>query len=129
MSERFPSVAELRGEAEKLGIPIDRQVEFISQQQNIYRDERAKDRDAAREQAQAQAAHEQAQAAQAQAAQEQARLDHEYRMAALQQQQQQPQQPQRALADALNRPKLPNYREGEDMSAYLTRFERVAQLL
>lgn len=97
---KIPSAQELRIEAEAYGLSGDEAGKFVLSQQAYYRDERAKDR---------------AERAEMRA--------HEINVLQLRQDIPAPQ------FSPMSVPKLPPYRDDEDISAYLIRFERIAQLL
>ncbi|KAA0195005.1 hypothetical protein HAZT_HAZT010215 [Hyalella azteca] len=127
----MPTIAELRAEAVQLGLEGEALTEFIYKQQSFYRDERAAERAAhnaellavrEREQLAAEREKEREQLA---AELERERRDHEIRMLELRS----PRDSEVQLSDAAAKPKLPMYRDGEDITSYIIRFERIAELL
>lgn len=107
----IPSAADLRAEAGKLGLKGSEVLDFVNQQQSLYRDERAAERNAQSEALKAQ-----------ERGKERA---HEVRLLEL-----------RATTnsdvdylDSTLRPKLPMFNDNDDITAYLIRFERIASLL
>ncbi|KAA0193329.1 hypothetical protein HAZT_HAZT005683 [Hyalella azteca] len=149
----MPTIAELRAEAVQLGLEGEALTEFIYKQQSFYRDERAAERAAhnaellaarereqlaaerekEREQLAAEREKEREQLAaerekereQLAAELERERRDHEIRMLELRS----PRDSEVQLSDAAAKPKLPMYRDGEDITSYIIRFERIAELL
>lgn len=89
------TIAQLRSEAEALGLVGSELVAFINKQQDLYRSERAAERDAAN-------------AADIAAA---AVRDHEYMMASLNA----PNRPDASIVDPTLRPQ---YKDGDDITSY-----------
>ena len=122
----IPSLAELRALAEEMG--VKEVAKFVSEQQELARAERAAERDHLREFREHETAkmeHEAARMAH-DAAENNARRAHERLMAE-----------NHTAADvtppssnvSMSSPRLPMLKDGEDISSYLIRFERIATLL
>ena len=117
---RMPLLAELRVEAETLGVPESELTSFVLTQQNLYRDERAGER-AERERERAGREREREEKERERTEKERVR-EHEVRLLELRRE---PPEPQLNITP----PKLPIYRDGEDITAFLIRFERIAELI
>ena len=102
----------LKRQAESMGLKGDAVANYIVHQQTAAREERAKERDFQRKQIEAD--------------QEKVRLAHQLDMAKLQ-------STNASItplySEGIVRPSLPVFKDGEDISSYLIRFERVADLL
>ncbi|XP_037784772.1 uncharacterized protein LOC119580748 [Penaeus monodon] len=100
-------------QAEALGLSGDALSDYVSKQQNIYREERAKEREL--------------QKLQIEAENQKARLAHELEMTKIRANNDASITP--VFGDDIVRPSLPVFHDSEDISLYLIRFERVADLL
>ena len=111
-------LSSLKSEAELLGLTGDGLTQYILSAQNYAREERAKERElerVAREREEKDKERE-----------ERAKeREHELELATLNSTSSQSSDP----LDLAGKPKLPTYREGEDIGSFLTRFERIAKLL
>ena len=108
----FPTVANLREEAASLGLQGDSVTEFIYRQQNLVRDERAAERELERL-----------------AMEERQRIrDHELEVLRINQTSQRPEAAIES-SECAARPKLPMFKEGDDIKSFIIRFERMADLL
>ena len=104
------TIAALKAEAESLGLTGDKIAEYCIHQQNIAREERAKERELESERLNMQ--------------ERQNIRDHERRLAELSSN---PSNIQ--LADNVNKPKLSMFTSGDDITSFSVRFERIAELL
>lgn len=123
----IPTIAELRSEATALGLVGDAVTSFIYKEQELYRAERAAERDVhkadlAAAEAECLARVELERIA---CAEREKIREHEIRLQELNR----PRTPDVVLSDATLRPKLPVYKDGDDITTYLIRFERIASLL
>ncbi|XP_063601110.1 uncharacterized protein LOC134777201 [Penaeus indicus] len=100
-------------QAETLGLSGDALSDYVSKQQNVYREERAKEREL--------------QKLQIEAENQKVRLAHELEMTKIQANNNASITP--VFSGDTVRPSLPVFHDSEDISLYLIRFERVADLL
>ncbi|XP_037794286.1 uncharacterized protein LOC119589789 [Penaeus monodon] len=103
----------LKAQAEALGLQGNDIAQYVISQQTLAREERAKERAFQKEQLEAE--------------KEKVKLEHELQMARLN-------NPSASsftsvLFDGASRPCLPVFKDGEDMTSYLIKFERIASLL
>ena len=112
-----PTLAELQQSAADFGLAGDSALKFINQQQEIAREERQKERELERERLQL-----------AQTERDNARA-HELEVARLQVNPAAAAHNPGGGPDSLDKPKLPTFKDGEDISSFIIRFERIAQLL
>ena len=104
------TLEQLKSHAQELGLEGPEAVAFIEEQQNIARDERDKECDLEKTRLSLE--------------QEKIRLQHEIEIASLSQ----PRNPE-AAAVRVEQPKLPLYRDDDDLQSFFIRFERVYNLL
>ena len=108
----MPMISDLREEAQSLGIEGEAIAQFVLSQQQIFREERAKDRELEKQRLDA--------------LEKQKQREHEVRLAELQHT---ATQNDSVFNDSVARPKLPVFKDGEDITSFFTRFERIATLL
>lgn len=108
----MPTIADLKKEAESLGLTGSDVATYVIKQQEIFREDRAKLRDHEREMREQQ--------------ERQKDREHELELARLRATNPSSEEP---LTEAVSRPKLPVYKDGEDICAFFVRFERTAELL
>lgn len=110
MSE-LSTLEDLKAQAEFIGLTGEAVAKFIFQQQSFERDERARER-AEREK---------------ERERQERKEEREFELAKLKLANETPNQ--RCQDSSIRGPELPTYQDGEDIAAYLTRFERIAELL
>jgi len=102
----------LKAQAEELGLKGNDIAQYVISQQTLAREERAKEREFQKEQLEAE--------------KERVKLEHELQMARLNNSDS---SLNPVLFDGASRPSLPVFKDGEDITSYLIRFERIANLL
>ncbi|KAA0186772.1 hypothetical protein HAZT_HAZT006895 [Hyalella azteca] len=105
---------DLKAQGRSLGLDGTDLSKFVLEQQQIAREDRARERDLEKARIDAEA--------------EKTRLDHELQMRRLQNGESSPHL-QAAAAERPERPKLPVYKDGDDITSFFVRFERIASLL
>ncbi|XP_070000736.1 uncharacterized protein [Penaeus vannamei] len=103
----------LKAQAEELGLKGNDIAQYVISQQTLAREERAKEREFQKEQLEAE--------------KERVKLEHELQMARLNNSSDSSLNP--VLFDGASCPSLPVFKDGEDITSYLIRFERIANLL
>ena len=145
-----PSIAELRAEAEALGLEGEEALDFVYKQQEFYRNERASERAARAEESVAREREKEAEHVErdreteraARAEEREADIEHEVRAAdALERERVREQelkelelkkesgQFDQSLNDATIRPKLPQFKDSDDVVSFIIRFECISSLL
>ena len=104
------SLANLTAAAEKLGLKGKDAAGFISEQLSFARDERARAREEEKDRLEM--------------SEREAIRQHELRLAQLQNE-----RPVAQVIDKVTKPKLPTFKDGDDINSFIVRFERVAELL
>ena len=123
----IPSLADLRSQAEKMGVPESQIVDFVLKQQTLFRDHKDRERDDRA----AERNHER-ELSEIQDRNRALEREHEIRVLTLQNQIREGEAANQNHNHSVNStplPRLPSYSDGEDITAYLIRFERIASLL
>ena len=114
MASAIPTVNELMLQAEELGLVREDLVKFVFSQQASARDDRARERELEKAKLELEC-------------EERDKIrNHELELARLQQNSA---AYPHVLTDKVSLPKLPVFKEGDDINAFLVRFERIAELL
>ena len=118
----FPTFASIKADGESLGLTGDDLRVFITEQQNLARDERARDRELEQLKLETEVTK-----AKIEADERSAIRQHELETIRLNSNANHPASSE--IRRFSHKPKLPEFRDGDDMNSFLVRFERIATLL
>ena len=125
---KLSTIEELRDQAESIGLTGEAVAKFVMQQQALEREDRAREREDKEKQRERE--EKQREREEKEREREEREKEREFELAKLQLTKDVTKTtPQPSQDSSVRGPKLPAYVEGEDIAAYLTRFERIAQLL
>ena len=127
------SVQELKAEAELLGLEGPAIVDYVKEQQERQRSDRAAERELEREKLELErervAAERESEKERISLERDKAKLEADVQLARIQASTELPNRTSDHDVVRVEKPKLPVYHEGEDLTAYFIRFERVCSLL